>query len=263
MKILRNWCLVLVRIRLMCRSADVACINHIYTDDPVQSPVACLARGATPDSIEKVRFDFPKSFRARARASTWKHLGNYLHDAPGFRDEFSLCCARLALEVYLRRTADLPWSPYVDPKRPTEKLRRVFISLSKKAGKYHPIRPATVGSSIKGILKDLGFDVSKFQGHILRSASLRATIDVTHDPVRALNTASVSEKVFSIFYDLPKQAASATPAVPGRLDVAQDATFLFLGATLPAAPRVAAPSNHDESSGVFTRRSLMDREGSE
>ena len=262
MKILRNWCLVLVRIRLMCRSADVACINHIYTDDPDQSAVACLAHGATPGSVDKVRFDFPKSFRHRARASAWKHLGAYLCDSPGFREEFSLCCAKQALEIYLRRTADLPWSPFVDPKRPTEQLRRVFISLSKKRGKYHPIRPATVGSSIKGILKDLGFDVSKFQGHILRSASLRATIDATHDPVRALNTASVSEKVFSIFYDLPKQAASATPAVPGSLEDARAAATLVLAATLPTAPGDAAPSNHDESSGVFTRRSLVDRDGS-
>jgi hypothetical protein len=263
LKILRNWCLILVRIRLMCRSADVAYINHIYTDDPLQSSVACLARGAAPGSVKKVRFDFQKRFRVRARASTWKHLRNYLRDAPDFHDEFSQCCARQALEEYLRRTADLHWSPYVDPKRPTEKLRRVFISLSKKEGKHHPIRPATVGSSIKCILKELGFDVSKFQGHILPSASLQATIEATNDPVRALNTASVSEKVFSIFYDLPTQAAAATPAVPGRLDVARTATFLFLGATLPTASGGAAPLNHDESSRVFTRRSLKDREGSE
>ena len=115
---------------------------------------------------------------------------------------------------------------------------------------------------MKDILKDLGFDVSKFQGHILRSASLRATIDATHDPVRALNTASVSEKVFSIFYDLPKQAASDTPAVPGSLEDARAAATLVLAATLPTAPGDAAPSNHDESSGVFTRRSLVDRDGS-
>jgi hypothetical protein len=216
MKQLRDWTSVLVRIRLMCRSADVVCINRIWTDDPLQQSIAGMSGispaasdAVHPVSVRKVRFDFPKNRRSVIRAGPWKDLGGYLRDSPYFKDEFSLCCARHALEVYLARTADLPRAPFVDQLRPSEQIQRVFISVPKRQGEHYPIRPGTIGQVIKAILKKLGFDVTKFQGHILRSAALRATIDATQDPVATLSVASVSEKVFHIFYVLRSSPAGS------------------------------------------------------
>ena len=149
----------------------------------------------------------------------------------------------------------MPRAPFVDQLRPTEQLQRVFISVPKRHGEHFPITPGTIGQVIKAILKKLGFDVTKFRGHILRSAALRATIDATQDHVTALSVASVFEKVFHIFYDLSLHAASATPVIPGDLATAQAATALVMTACLPQLAWASVPNNHNEASGAFTRRS--------
>ena len=63
----RDWTLILVQIRLKCRSADVVAINRIWTDDEHQSAMAGLngvrlsaSRGGLPD-VCKLRYDFPKN----------------------------------------------------------------------------------------------------------------------------------------------------------------------------------------------------------
>jgi hypothetical protein len=142
MKQLRDWTLVLVSIRLMCRSADVACINRIWTDDPLQQLVAGLS-GISPAAsdashpviVRKVRFDFPKNRRSVIRAGPWADFGDYLRDSPYFKDEFSPCCARHALEVYLARTADLPRAPFIDQLRPSKQIQRVFISVPTRSAR--------------------------------------------------------------------------------------------------------------------------------
>eukprot|EP01052_Picozoa_sp_SAG31_P043364 SAG31_NODE_7200_length_1758_cov_32.971670_1_plen_110_part_00 len=52
-------------------------------------------------------------------------------------------------------------------------------------------------------MEQCGIDTSKFKAHILRSASMRAAVDATGQLDTVLETACVSRKVFSIFYDLP------------------------------------------------------------
>ena len=39
-------------------------------------------------SVQRVRYDFPKYFRSRARMSEWKDLGPFLRDRLGFRPEY-------------------------------------------------------------------------------------------------------------------------------------------------------------------------------
>jgi hypothetical protein len=46
----------------------------------------------------------------------------------------------------------------------------------KRKGSYFPIKASTAGSLVKKILDELGFDVDKFKGHILRSASIAASV---------------------------------------------------------------------------------------
>ena len=58
-------------------------------------------------------------------------------------------------------------------------------------------------------MKAAGIDVSAFQPHILRSASMRAAIDAGEAVDAVLERASVSLKVFKVFYDLPKGGQSS------------------------------------------------------
>ena len=274
-KSLRDWTLILVRIRLKCRSADVVAINRIWTDDVHQSAVAGLngvrlsaSRGGLPD-VRKVRYDFPKNVRSRARSSAWKDLGPYLSEQIGFREEYSLCCPRYAFSVLLHRTADVPAHPFVDAKRPTEQIPRVFLSAVKRKGSYFPICASTAGSLVKNILKDLGFDVEKFKGHILRSASIAASIAAGEFVDDVLELACVSKKVFSVFYDLPVQAPSSTPSIPIADQAAAASANLLLSSTSVVTRRLdgvtriegrsSAPSDQSESSGVFSSLTLMNR----
>ena len=191
-----------------------------------------------------------------------KSLGPYLKDQPGYLPQFELCCPRLALEEYVLRVSRLQASPYVDPDRPAELLPRVFISVVPRAGLYFPIQSSSISSVIKKILKDVGIDVTRFKPHILRSASLAAAIAGGCDVDAALARASVSKKVFSIFYDLPISAAGPPAASGSAAALAPTASALTASALSgrPAASESAPPSNHDEASGVFSRRSLMDQE---
>jgi hypothetical protein len=54
-----------------------------------------------------------------------------------------------------------------------------------------------------------GIDVAAFQPHILRSASMRAAIDAGEAVDAVLQRASVSLKVFKVYYDLPKGGESS------------------------------------------------------
>ena len=56
---------------------------------------------------------------------------------------------------------------------------------------------------------DGSFDVAAFQPHILRSASMRAAIDAGEAVDAVLQRASVSLKVFKVYYDLPKGGESS------------------------------------------------------
>ena len=52
-------------------------------------------------------------------------------------------------------------------------------------------------------MSQAGVDVSAFQSHILRSASMQAAIAAGEDVDLVLQRASVSLKVFKVFYQLP------------------------------------------------------------
>ena len=259
LKTLRDWTLVLVRIRLGSRSADVACINRIWSDDPTQSAVAGL-QGSHDNGVfivKRVRYDFPKSWRSRVRMSAWKSLGNYLSEQQGFSDDLRLCCPRRALEEYLRRTSECAFSSFVDPERPGESLPRVFLSVTTRHGMCFPIISSTIGSLIKKILAEVGIDTSKFKAHILRSASIGTAVRGGEAIDSALDRAQVSAKVFSIYYDLPvaestRGASSASAGVASTLA----SSAAFPAAASQVGPAQAAPSNHADSSGAFSRRSL-------
>ena len=104
-----------------------------------------LRRGAVPDGlsgsstdvrVEQVRYDFNKTWQAAgSRFGPWKSLGPYLSTLSGFRVEFSLCCVRTAVEVYLRRTWDLPLNPWVDERRPLENVFRLFVTVKLAPGR--------------------------------------------------------------------------------------------------------------------------------
>ena len=284
-KNLRDWTIVLLRIRCRGRSADVVNINWIWSDDPSRSEIAGL-HGVSPRavmaadamhpqvnidaetasqyvSVQRVRYDFPKNFRSRARMSEWKDLGPFLRDRPGFRPEYSLCCARHALNVLLHRTAGMPASPFVDPVRQAEHIPRVFLSVQRRQGQFYPIRAGTAATLVKKILKALGFDVTKFKAHILRSASIVAGVEAGEHVDNVLQAASVSKKVFSIFYDLPIQV---TPANPVDSSVAESAAAVTAivstsnvrdgsGLVLRGQP----PANQGDASGVFAPLRLANR----
>ena len=103
-KTLRDWTLLLLRIRLCCRSADLACINMIWSDDSVDAAISGLqgvspsqswaSAAAGPPSVAKVQYDFPKSWWSRVRMSDWKDLGPYLREQPRFLPRIlALLCA--------------------------------------------------------------------------------------------------------------------------------------------------------------------------
>ena len=132
-------------------------------------------------------------------------------------------------------------------------------------GKYFPIQASTAASLVKAILKALGFDVTKFKAHILRSAStcIVAGVEAGEHVDNVLQAASVSKKVFSIFYDLPIQV---TPANPVDSSVAESAAAVTAivstsnvrdgsGLVLRGQP----PANQGDASGVFAPLRLANR----
>ena len=276
-KNLRDWTIVLLRIRCKCRSADAIAINWIWTDDPSQSAIAGL-HGVSPRaaerslnadfqtvSVQRVRYDFPKNFRSRARMSEWKDLGPYLRDRAGFREEYSLCCARHALNVLLQRTMGLPAAPFVDPLRPAEHIPRVFLSVVRAQGRYFPIQASTAASLVKAILKALGFDVTKFKAHILRSASIVAGVQAGEHVDNVLQAASVSKKVFSIFYDLPILSAPPNPVDSSVAGQAAAINVISSSSNVPDTMgstnvlHFRAPTGQQDASGAFAPLRLANR----
>ena len=120
---------------------------------------------------------------------------------------------------------------------------------------------------MKKILKALGFDVTKFKAHILRSAStcIVAGVEAGEHVDNVLQAASVSKKVFSIFYDLPIQV---TPANPVDSSVAGQAAAInaissssnvsdTMGSTNVLHFR--APTGQQDASGAFAPLRLANR----
>eukprot|EP01043_Picozoa_sp_COSAG02_P006764 COSAG02_NODE_195_length_29750_cov_79.793329_26_plen_158_part_00 len=77
------------------------------------------------------------------------------------------------------------------------------------SGRFAGLSPDTVSNRIKRIMLAAGIDVAAFQPHILRSASMRAAIDAGEAVDAVLQRASVSLKVFKVYYDLPKGGESS------------------------------------------------------
>jgi len=139
----------------------------------------------------------------------------------------------------------------------------------KRKGSYFHIKASTAGSLVKKILDELGFDVDKFKGHILRSASIAASVATSEFVDDVLELACVSKKVFSVFYDLPVQAPSSSHVI-SIVDLAAAASAnLLLSSTSVVTRRMdgvtriegrsSAPSDQTESSGVFSSLTLMNR----
>ena len=85
---------------------------------------------------------------------------------------------------------------------------------------------------MKKILKALGFDVTKFKAHILRFASIVADVEAGEHVDNVLQTASVSKKVFSDFYDLPIQVAPVNLADSSVAESAGAVTAIVSALTL-------------------------------
>ena len=82
-------------------------------------------------------------------------------------------------------------------------MKRLFVSVQKKNGKFIPISKSTVASSIKQTLKDAGIDTKKFQAHIVRASSMKTAIGGGHPEDAVLTTAQISKGVFAGHYNLP------------------------------------------------------------
>ena len=69
----------------------------------MQDKNAGLQGSSVDFSVTAVRYDFNETWKSTgSRFSPWKFLPNqYLAEMDGFREEFSLCCVRAALEEYL------------------------------------------------------------------------------------------------------------------------------------------------------------------
>ena len=202
---LRDRLLLLLRISGHGRSADLAVINRGFAE--MSDKLAGLQGSAADFKVNAVRYDFNKTWKSTgSRFSPWKYLpSKYLAEMVGFQPEFSLCCVRAAMEEYLRRTYDLPLSPYVDVERPSELVFRLFVTATAPAPlyKHTALKADTIAGRLKLLLKKAGIDVNKFQPHILRSASMAARIAAGEDVDNVLRLASVSRKVFSTYYELP------------------------------------------------------------
>jgi hypothetical protein len=206
--LLRDRAMLLLRLKVHGRSADIAVINRAFAD--MRDPHAGLSGSSSDFRVLQVRYDFNKTWNAAgSRFSSWKDLGPYLSDVQGFRPEFALCCVRSAVETYLRRTYALPLAPWVDKVRPLERVFRLFVTTQKRRGFYCGLSADTVANRVKMLMEKAGIDVLAFQPHILRSASMRAAISAGDAVDAVLSRASVSLKVFKVYYDLPAGGASA------------------------------------------------------
>ena len=239
---LRDRAMLLVRLKLHGRSADISVINRAFADR--RDPHAGLAGNSTEFVVQKVRYDFNKTWNAAgSRFSQWKSLGPYLSEIEGFRPEFGLCCVRSAVETYLRRTYDLPLQPWVDQERPLERVFRLFVTTtapSNRDYKYSGLKADTVAGRIKALMVKAGIDVTAFQPHILRSASMQAAISAGEDVDAVLQRASVSLKVFKVYYDLPVGGSSSGGVE--SLDGSAAANLLVgLQKAAPASSEVSGP----------------------
>ena len=109
-------------------------------------------------------------------------------------------------------------------------------------------------------MRTAGIDVSRFKAHVLRSASMRAAIDSGELVDSTLERAVVSQKVFSIYYDIPVAQDSVQQSTDNAA-AAPQAVSLAAASSVPLridSVAASVPSNHSDSSGVFSRRSLMD-----
>ena len=160
------------------------------------------------------------------------------------------------IDEYVRRRWQMFVVPFVDPERPAEVLQRLSVSAVRQAGQFYTIRPGTIASLIKKIMADVGIDVTKFKAHVIRSAAIAAATTGGEQVDSVLQQATVSRKVFSIFYDLLVSAGSAI-AVDSSSVVAPLAASVHLAGAAQSGDS-APPSNHGDTSGVFSRQSLMD-----
>jgi hypothetical protein len=237
---------------LLCiysRSGDIGVINRTFTGDAHDFAAGCHGTKSVP-SIEQVRYDFPKTWKTMVRMSEWKPLGQYLSAHPAYRSEYSLCCVRAAVETYYSRTANFDIEPQFDDRRPLEPVFRLFVSLHKKSGKYFSLRPSSVAPLVKEELRLSGIDVSKFQSHNLRSASMKTAIDAGLPQDVVLRVASVSQKVFAVHYDLPLDSATSAVSSDGMLGSA--AVECLMGVAAPSSSAAVAVGNRENSAAVAT-----------
>jgi hypothetical protein len=135
--------------------------------------------------------------------SGWIDLPALLSTSPLFEDKYSLLCIRSAWEWYWIRTKDRVIAPYIPEDSARGRLIRVIVSLRHIKGSYVNLRSSTVCHIKKDDLVSVGIDVSKFQGHILRSAEIQVGRKAGYKLEVCLDKAKVTLKTFSIFYDMP------------------------------------------------------------
>ena len=232
---LRDRLLLLLRIAIHGRSADLAVINRGFSS--MQDKNAGLQGSAADFSVSAVRYDFNKTWKSTgSRFSPWKFLPKqYLAAMNGFREEFSLCCVRAALEEYLRRTYGLPLAPFVDPQRPNELVFRLFVTATAPAPlkKHSALTADSIAGRLKKLLAKAGIDVNAFQSHILRSASMQSRIAAGEDIDNVLQLASVSRKVFQTFYQLP-MGGDSSGSLPSS--VGAEVAALTFGRSASSSP---------------------------
>ena len=106
---------------------------------------------------------------------------------------------------------------------------------------------------MKKLMRTAGIDVSAVQPHILRSASMKAALSSGEQLDDVLKRAQVSQKVFSIFYDLPVGHATSGAVVDA---VGSEASALLLSQR--AAPGNQQPIESGPSQQLLLTDSRLD-----
>ena len=137
--------------------------------------------------------------------------------------------------VFRIRTAERVIVPYIPSDSPDESLRRFVLSLNaSKAGEYISLKSSTIRQIRKDALESVGIDVKKFQGHVLRSATMAAGQKSGKTLEICLSDAMVSAKVFSLFYDLLILSIEDCASEDSVVNMDPSAAALFL-ADAPSA----------------------------
>ena len=291
---MRPWLALLLKLRTSCRSGDVA-PGAKPPNEPRSARRGGICRGWHPihrhatgvrmglrgsratGTVSHVRFPLNKTVGGQAsHYSKWFKLGAYLQPTEQY-PLLPAACPRRLLEAYVRATQHLDrWDDYLlvsnSPARDPDGVA---------TGKKHfGVSASTVAGDVQRVMRACGVP-ERFLAHSTRHASLNKRIGDAGDAgdtLTVLSEASLSSKVFNLFYFQPivgcEEMAIEAAADKARLelqDPAGAAKRRRTTATVTAASGSALAAAESsslvtagaggEDAGVFTVRAILDRHG--